>query len=331
MSRDIRVLTRKPKYPPIKDGNQVAYLLLHVNVPSDRWPVPSVRQLDGVESAQKAGKILGIKIWPMRLVWSKDKRGYYRYFFRFSRHQRDDQRAQQIAECFLHALALTSGPFMDPNEIVSVFRVPADLVRKSHIVSGDKLVQVEEARSYDARTLESPHRILGIASSTTGEDFDAAWKITPVLLQNEELYRAVRFLKASQDDFFVWPGQISGVIDNPDLTASTSFEQIGLENALQNAFKSVEAVLGDPPKDNAKFFAKMVSIGLEPNEEVGYTNKVPLHTVIREMNKARDKKAAHGSTPHRTITGSELMEYQACAHLVVWVAIENKLDERIYD
>ena len=59
-------------------------------------------------------------------------------------------------------------------------------------------------------------------------------------------------------------------------------------------------------------------------------NKVLLHTVIREMNEARDKKAAHGSTPHRTITGGELMEYQVCAHLVVWAAIENKLDERIY-
>jgi hypothetical protein len=331
MSEIIRVQTRKPKHPPIKDGNQVAYLLLHVHLPSYISPVPSVHHLDGVKSAQRVGKVLGFKIWPIRLTWSHDSCvGLHRYLFRFPRYQRDDQRAQQIAECFLHGLALTFGPFMGPNEVASVFRVPADLVRKSHTVSGDMLVQVEEARSYGARTLEFPHT-LGSSISISEDYFDEAWKITPVLFQNEVLYRAVRFLKASQDDFFVWPGQINEVIANSDMVAPTSFEQLGFENALQNAFKSIEAVLGDPPTDDSKFFAKMESIGLEPDEEVGYANRIPLHKVIRAMNKARDKKAAHGSTRHRTITCGELMEYQACARMVVWVAIENRLGEHIYD
>ena len=136
---------RKPKNLPLKDGNQTAYLLLHVHVPSDRALGLEETELDGIESAKKAGKPLGIEVWPLRLDWSANTRGNYRYFFRFSRYRRDNQHAQLIGEGFLHALALTFGPFMDSNEVVSAFRVPADLIHKSGVILGDKLVQIEEA------------------------------------------------------------------------------------------------------------------------------------------------------------------------------------------
>jgi len=330
MSNDVSVLSRRPKYPPIKDGNRVCYLLLHVCVPSDISPAPSVQHLDGIKSAQKAGKLLGIKIWPLRIRW-KDKTGDFRYFFRFPRYRRDDKEAQRIGECFLYALALAFGPFIPSNETVAVFRVPEEVVRNTDVVPGGKLIQIEEARSYHDRTIDFPYRVLGITSCTTGDRFDSAWKITPVLLKNEELYRAVRFVVASQDDFFVSPGEIREVIGNPELTPLASAVQTKYENALHNAFKAIEAVLGDPPKDDAKFFNKIKSIGLDPDEEVGYIKKDPIHNVIRKMNKARDKKTAHGSTSPRNITNGELLEYQACAHLIVWFAIEKKLGERISD
>ena len=79
-----------------------------------------------------------------------------------------------------------------------------------------------------------------------------------------------------------------------------------------------------------QLFTKMMSVGLEPDEEVGFAHKIPIYKLIRQMNKARDKKAAHGSTPNRKITISELMEYQACTSYVAWGTIENKLGESIY-
>jgi len=100
-----------------------------------------------------------------------------------------------------------------------------------------------------------------------------------------------------------------------------------MENALQNAFKAVEAILGDPPNDDRKFFSKIKAIGLDPNEEVGRVAKTPLHKIIRDMNFARDKKSAHGSTQYRTITVSDLMEYQACARYIILAAIEKQLEE----
>ena len=220
---------------------------------------------------------------------------------------------------------------MKADETTSVFRVPANLVRDIKSVPVDKLARIEETRVPDERILEFPKVALGAAVYISYQQVDAAWKIMPALFKHEELYRAARFLKTSQDHFHVGSGQIAEVLDNPNSAAASGFEQNMLENALQNAFKAVEAVLGDPPKDDGKFFPKIRAIGLDPNKEVGYLNKMPLVKVIRNMNEARDKKAAHGSTTHRTITIGEMMEYQHCARFVVWVAIESKLGQRIYD
>lgn len=330
MGADIKILTRQPKYPPIKDDNRVCYLLLYVCVPSRIFPPPSKRHLEGIKYIKKAGKALGVKIWPLR-VTRENGRGEFRYFFRFPRYLKDDQEAQRIGECFLYALALVHGPLMVPHEAASVFRVPVEVVHNASTLTVERLVEIEEARPYNSRTLGFPHTSLYVFFSTTGKRFDAAWKITPVLRVNERLYRSVCFLKASQDDFFVWPGDIKEVISNPGLTVTTGFEQTNLENALQNAFKAIEAILGDPPKDDNRFFAKIRSIGLEPGMKIGYREKSSLHEVIRRMNEARDKKAAHGSTSYRIITINEMLEYQACARLIVWAAIESELGEQRFD
>lgn len=214
---------------------------------------------------------------------------------------------------------------MERFQTTSVFRVPIELVRNKRAVVIEKLVQVENHRPRADRIFDTPYTTLSSVYLTSTDRIDLAWKIVPVLFQDDMLYLAVRFLKASQDDFFVYPGELDEVLYNPDLTASTGFGQVNFENALQNAFKAIEAVVGDPPKDDAKFFEKIRAIGLEPNEEVGYSRKESLHVVIRRMSDARDKKSAHGSSPNRLITIGELNEYQECASLLVWAAIENRL------
>ena len=307
----------------------MCYLLLHLGVPSSRSPVSSAGQLQAVRSARRAGKELGIRVWPSRVFWP-GKEGHYRYFFRFPRYRRDDVQATHVAEAVLFAVTLTHGPFMDTYAMTSVFRVPSELVRDAGSVPIDWLIQIEEERAPDDRTLAFPATKLDAATFMASYHIDAAWKITPVLVRDAALHQATQMLKASKDDFYVWPGGIVDVVSDPGLTASSGLEQNKLENALQNAFKAIECVLGDPPKDDTKFFAKLKSIGLDPCEKVGYIRKLPLHQVIREMNVARDKKAAHGSTPRRAITVGEMLEYQACADLVLWVAIENRLGETIY-
>jgi hypothetical protein len=157
----------------------------------------------------------------------------------------------------------------------------------------------------------------------------AAWGIARALYDNQYLFNSANFLKSSQEKFFVWPGQLDEVIEDTSI-AKAGWEQTRLEDALLNAYKTVEAIIGDIPKDERKYFSKLESIGIDPHETVGYAPKKELHIVIREMNDQRDKKAAHGRTPNREITIGSMLEYQACARYVLVSAIENYLGESIY-
>lgn len=135
------------------------------------------------------------------------------------------------------------------------------------------------------------------------------------------LFAATRFLNRSHDSFIVYPGQIREVASDVDAVPRTASGQTDFEDALHNAFKAVEAVIGDPPSDDRKFFDKLKDIGVDPQEKVGFTEKVPISTVIRRMNEAWDKRSAHGSTRQRTIRAAELLEFQACAKAIILTAL----------
>lgn len=307
------------------DSTRVCYLVLHLGVPSNVVPTPSPEHLGGAESAEQAGQQLGIEIWPARVDATPDAtRGHYSYLFRFPDWERDDHRATRFGEAMIYAISVLHGPFMDPTETSPVFRIPKQLAQDQAHLHIDTLIQLERSRDPSDRITDFPSQALGSMTMVSDTKVDAAWRMVPALVQEDNLFRAARFLTASHAEFYVPPGGIAEVLAYPDLTAQTGLEQNSFENALQNAFKAVEAIIGDPPKDDRKFFSKISAIGLDPNDPVGYATKQPLHKVIRDMNQARDKKSAHGSTPNRTIPAGELMEYQACARLVLWTAIETK-------
>ena len=129
----------------------------------------------------------------------------------------------------------------------------------------------------------------------------------------------------------MFPGQVPEVLRQPGEMPHTANLLTRAENALVNAFKAVEALIGDPPSDDRKFFAKLRSVGVDPFQNAGYPISVPLHERIRELNRARDKKGAHAKTSAIPITYYELMDLQLCARLVVVRALERKLCRSIFD
>ena len=172
------------------------------------------------------------------------------------------------------------------------------------------------------RTISFPHPTMGQVSTTTVDRYEAAWRIARVTFGQESLFDATRFLKRSHDNFYVYPGQIQKVTSDLEVVPETSSQQTKFEDALQNAFKAVEAGIGDPTRDDRRFFMKLRQIGLDPQEEVGYKTRTALHRVIRDMNRARAKKSAHGNPRSRTIKAADLLNYQACSACVVMAVIE---------
>jgi hypothetical protein len=199
------------------------------------------------------------------------------------------------------------------------------LASKRQPLRAEDLEQLEENRDWDERITGAPWTTLNRATWISADVVEAAWARAPAIFAHEELYRAVTFLMASQDDFWVAPGQINEARGDEELVARVGREQTAMENALQNAFKSVEAVLGDPPSDDRRYFAKLRAIGVDPAEPVGYGSKRPVHEWIREMARARDKRAAHGSTTPRALSVAELLEFTSCAQFIVCSAVEAKM------
>ena len=303
----------------------VCYLLLHLGVPCGRFPPPPRTDPRVMRGAQAAAGQLGFKVWPVRLLWGEYAHtSGLRYLFRFPRWRRDDARATYTAESVLYAVSLVAGPAIPSDEPCLVHLVPREVARDRDALTLDQLVAGGLAVDSGEVGLHFSGIVLREARYLSQAVVDAAWRIVPVLTEHECLHRAAGFLKASQDEFYVWAGQLPEVIDHMADTARSGVEQTSFERALQDAFKAVEAVVGDPPSDDRKLFQKIQGIGLDPEEEVGYEQR-PLHQVIRRMNEARDKKAAHGSTTGRDITVGELLDYQSCARVVVRAGVEKEL------
>jgi len=306
------------------DEKKVFYLLLHIGDTLVAHPRLLCRgiiskprywkrqQKAALNAAHEVGiKISIIPISPSR----KEKRSSQalRYFFRFPRYKCDDSRAQKFAESFMLAIELLKGPSVSYYESQMVFRVPADVVRNKKVLFFDDLRK---------------HEYSGLLSVAGAKFFlpdliELAWKITPVIFYEDNIHRALLYLRTSHHHFFSAPPSKRYHYD-PDLLPEPGIEQTNWENSLFHSYKAVEAIIGDLPKDDTKLKDRLESIGLDPAEEVGFVVKRHLIDELKNMNKARDKKGGHGSTPKTQIKLWEMQNYQECARYVIQSAIETK-------
>lgn len=309
---------------PEYDEDRMWYLLLLFGV-----PVATREQgmKEHFRTVQEECKTHGITIRKLLVHWGKSRDTNGRYVFRFSGCRRDDAAAVRFAESFLYAFSLVHGPIAERDHDSLILRIPPDIIKGRTAVLLDDLIRLEESREPDPLSVKRPRLTIGQTTITSRDRFEAAWRVCNVTYSNENLFEATRFLKTSFDNFYVWPGQISQVASDPEMGPITSSHQAKSEDALLNAFKAVEAIIGDPPKDEAKLFHKLRLIGVDPEEAVGYRGRRALHQVIRQMSRDRDKKAAHGSTRDRTIKAADLLDYQECAAWVVLSAIEKSRKE----
>lgn len=292
------------------------YLLLHLGAPSTRGESSPQH----VAQAKQACKRLGLTLEVFPLTSGKRAFPNERYFFRLPRYRRDDKLATHLAETILNITWVTCGPLGTPNDPAAAFRIPRQLIDRGLPLSLDDLATLEYSREWPDRVLYFPHETIGSFTGFANEDIAEVWRRMLAVVANDYLSRAVRFLKTSKENFYVFPGEIAEVLDNHDVAAQSPSEQTHLETALHSAFMALEAIIGDPPKDDRKLSSRLHEVGLNPSEEVGYSTKKPLLQMIREFNNARDKKSAHGSSRERTITVLETLEFQSCAEYVVAAA-----------
>ena len=305
--------------------NKVVYLLRHLGAPQKKESRLSCYNL----AMREAEKHFGIHIYqqPFGQKGMADHISN-RFFFRFPRYLNDQSKAVHIGESVLLGVELSFGQFTDFFSPEPIYSFPSSLFSKKGYVTISEIKEYEELKPYDQKSAEFSEEIFS-ACWITRSNVEIAWRMARVLYDDRNLFNGASFFQSSQEKFYVTPGQLIDIIGD-NSTAKSGWEQSRLEDALINIYKTIEAVIGDIPKDDRKYFNKLVQKGIDPHELVGYSCKKELHSLIREINSERDKKSAHGKTPKRKIKIGDMLEYQECARHVLLLAIEHQLGDKVF-
>ena len=299
--------------------SETAYILLHqlagINAgPPQKCIVQAMKELE---------EHIGVKMWSWPILSKYEpnpKRAHRRIFFACPRARRDDLFAARLAENILLLCELFYGPLyrMDDKYFAFPFRLAP--------FRNNKGIQLKSLSRQVTTALNDPTFIfvdsllqehVGIPDQIVA----VALRAARLLHRYESLRMAVAFISKSQHDFHVFPGQLQEAIHDGGWMPTGAYELAQWESAFHNSYKAVEAVVGDPPKEEKRFYSKLVEQGIDPDEEVGFVVKEPISKVLRDMNRIRDSKVAHGSTPERGIQLNQMVEFKECANYVVQQAL----------
>jgi hypothetical protein len=158
------------------------------------------------------------------------------------------------------------------------------------------------------------------------------WQLVPAILGDKAIMEAAHFYRESISLVWIADDDVFEIMcDDSDVPTSLS-ERVRLQTAYLNAYKAVEAVIGEPPRDKRKLRARLAQIGVDPDEKVGYElyGMTPgMETVLDKlltMQKMRDKVAAHAKTDARVpISYCELKDKQGFARDFLLTAIQHSL------
>lgn len=245
------------------EANLFWYLLLHYGVPVNYCDEDKLKQ--HFSTVRKACAGIGVTITHCNVLGTEGG-VTQRYVFRFNRYRRNDALAVRIGEAFAFRYAVVGAPIVDPSfHDDYVLPIPRSFIKDESTLSLPEFFGSTDNQQLVRQSIR--HLVsLSWVHETSEDDFEAAWRSVPLLLTHPFIFNAAAYLKASQDDFFVYPGQIREIEENYDSPPVTHTDQTRLETALHNAFKAIEAVIGDPPKDDKKLFARLRKVGINIKE-----------------------------------------------------------------
>lgn len=239
-----------------------------------------------------------------------------RFIFYVRDAEMDDNLGQRFADAVMLSLAVAYDVAIEENP--KAIRISESCLRKGRII---RIKDVVGREGIGGQMYFDVVHAVGVPS----EVLDYVWHIVPVILGNQSLMDATSFYRESITQTWVADDDVCNIIwENSDLPSS-QVERARVETAYQNAFKAVEAVVGEPPKDETKLRSTLIRNGVNPDEIVDYhiyemkPGKETLLKKLIDMHQTRDKIAAHGKTNiPRTIGYCELKDKQALArHLIL--------------
>lgn len=145
----------------------------------------------------------------------------------------------------------------------------------------------------------------------------------PVVCELDFLFDAAHFYQQSMVDYEFVGDQVNNILKDPEARPDFEADRLSLENIVLSAFRSIEALVGEPGKTD-RFRERLRQRGIDPGEPVGFRGhqRAPMEERIKWLHLRRDESAAHGRRRRKdALTFKEAMEAQHIAKAVLLRAI----------
>jgi hypothetical protein len=230
---------------------QFAYLMLRVGP----WGRP--RKSNGpVEAGMRiASPALSVKAWTSSVeLTSNDSSANSRMFFALKNRASNDTVANRIAESVILVFELMQGgPLLLGSDIELVVRLPftACPPKRTVLIAQD----LADAALIEGTSQEWPEALPSEIFNCSFVDprlFGLGWGLAPTVLEIQWLHDALAFYSASVRRFYVWD------VDIPEADRKLGENRSELaiaEGSFQDAYKAIEAVVGDPGNCGDRFLS----------------------------------------------------------------------------
>jgi hypothetical protein len=250
------------------------------------------------------------------------------FAFKVRGGEADDSFAQRFADGVLGTLALVYDFALD--EAPLALRVPASLLRSRNLTTKKLLFRQAVPDGRDPIHEMTLWTKFNHAAYLPADILTKVWEVMPITTRSP-FFEALHFYGESLRAF-CFHGEIAEVLSATLARPLSRQDEVRAERAVENAFKAVEALIGEPSKRDDRLRQKLEDAGVDSDELIGWQwfsqgpPREPLLTKVKALHRARDKRAAHAKTPQRSpFTYYEIMDCQGCAQAVLMRALEHQL------
>ena len=235
----------------------------------------------------------------------------------------DDEAAARIAEA-VWALHTLLGAYVLTDFGVVAYRVPGALLGTGSCpsISEGAVVQWDNSRPFAERWSWERDGRLTLRVAVAPSKSWTALHAVPRALQSPA-FEALHLYQESVRKFTFLGDDLTQVMRSDEFPARQA-DRAAVESAFVESFKAIEAMVGEPG-DEQRLRRRLVNMGIDPDEPVGYTEDLSIVRRIRDVHRTRDKRAGHGYRPQGVapITYRELMNAQALARACILMHLDH--------
>ncbi|MDV2989662.1 MAG: hypothetical protein P3T54_05910 [Dehalogenimonas sp.] len=290
------------------------YLLTGLIYPDNPKFLDEEGVLKGIENLNLES--IGVFLSNVEIETIPRKTGYMggnrRFAFSLSNGD-NDAVAQCFADAMMFALAVMYDIGIDNPPVP--LRINKDNVKIGEIIQRQDIVNCKN--NYEKNELLY-HEAIGVPHIILSRVFQAI----PIFFLNPPMMNSGSFYRESILKIWLCEDDVSELSLDGD-TPTSVVEKTNIETAYQNAYKAIEAIIGEPSSDKDKFRNKLKAQGINPDEIIGYDalrgiREETIFNKILNMQETRDTKAAHGKTGRpRDIGYLELADKQKLAKYII--------------